>query len=381
MRDFLEVMQEGEKLESSLKHRASRIANFAEKLEGFMSLITNKSGMSAHKRSYLMKEAETTSDFPILFGTVLERQLIARYQTAKSEWRTYTKTGTQNDFRSNNIIGVFGLESELPQVAERGEYKADKLADGKVANSLKKYGRSFPLSWETLINDDLGAFSDLSSRLAASAINTEYLNSTRLYVDAAGPIATLFGNSLSHPIDGGVLDNLTTDLFDVDALGDAITAMRQQKDYNGNPVIVERFHLVVGPNLEIPALKALSQGALIAGGGSTGVVTSENVIAKLPITLHVNPFQPIVYTAGHEPWFLFGENGGNTPAIQMNFLRGHEAPEVVQRQSNKVSLGGGAMSATEGDFETDTMAWRVRHIMGGTQVDPRFAYASDATGS
>jgi hypothetical protein len=57
----------------------------------------------------------------------------------------------------------------------------------------------------------------------------------------------------------------------------------------------------------------------------------------------------------------------------MNFLAGHESPEVVMKSPNKITLGGGLNNPTEGDFESDSMQWRVRHILGGTQVDPRYA--------
>lgn len=382
--DFLDVIQESENMNNSNKLRSRQIKNFDEKLIGFIELINNKAGLRAHQREFLMKEAETTSDFPILFGTVLERQLAARYAIQTSDWRTYVKVGTQKDFRSNNIIGVFGLESELSAVAERGEYKSDNMDAGKVANSLKKYGRQFSLSWETLINDDLGAFSDTASRLANAALATEYMNATRLFVSATTPNAALFGTALTHPIDKAVINNLITAQLAIDALETVITAMQSQVDTNGNPIVVERFHLVVPPALQFTALRILSQSALIATGvgNAAAVRTSENIIAKLPITLHVNPYIPLVATDATmkaKSWYVFAEGGGEHPAIQMNFLRGHEAPEIVQKNSNKLSLGGGVISQMEGDFETDSAAWRVRHVLGGVQVDPRFAFASSGT--
>jgi hypothetical protein len=78
---------------------------------------------------------------------------------------------------------------------------------------------------------------------------------------------------------------------------------------------------------------------------------------------------------------LFFESGGVTPqGAVMNFLRGHEAPEVVQRMSNKMSMGGAAVSQMDGDFDSDSMAWRIRHVLGGTQVDSRLTYASNGQG-
>jgi hypothetical protein len=69
----------------------------------------------------------------------------------------------------------------------------------------------------------------------------------------------------------------------------------------------------------------------------------------------------------------------NGTAAQMNFLAGHEAPEVVMKAPNKSSVQGGMGSPMDGDFESDTLRWRVRHVLGGVQVDPRMAYAQAAT--
>ena len=66
-------------------------------------------------------------------------------------------------------------------------------------------------------------------------------------------------------------------------------------------------------------------------------------------------------------------------AAKMNFLKGHEQPELCMKSPDKVALSGGLMGAFEGNFEQDAIWWRVRHIMGGADTDPRGAYAQ--TGS
>ena len=187
--DFLELIEQGGKLESSLSDVRHGIAHFDEKLVKFIELVANKPGYSSAKRAYLLKEAETTADFPYLFGTVLERQLYAKYKAQTADYRDYIKVGTQNDFRPAWLIGVNGLQGVLPPVALRGEYPNDgNLVDGKVQIILGKYGREFGLAWETLINDDLGAFSDIAERYATAAMRSEYSFATSLYASATGPI-------------------------------------------------------------------------------------------------------------------------------------------------------------------------------------------------
>lgn len=389
MKDFLEVLEESDKLTAGSGQRARGIANFKEKLDRFVRLIANigpegQHGWDKpHVREYKMKEAETTSDFPILFGTVLERQLLAEYTAASPDWRTYIKAGTQNDFRASDLIGVYGLQAGLAEVPQRGEYKNDKLRDGKVSISLKKYGKQFQLSWEALINDDLGAFSDCATRLSQAALRTEYREATKLFAASTGPHASLFGNALANPIDAVVVDNLTGLAFDEagTALQFVITKLRKMVDVDGEPILIDGFDLVVPPDLEISMMKALAGESLIGfGGDGNTVTTSRNVTKDLGITGHVNQYLPIIdTTSGTTAWYVFAR--GARPAAQLNFLRGHESPEIVQRNSNKVALGGGPVPQSEGDFESDSMAWRVRHVLGGTQVDNRACFASDGTGS
>ena len=390
MKEFLELMKESEAQEfAEVGQRAVKIANFDEKLTSFVNLIGNKAGHSSHKRRFLMKEAETTSDFPVLFGTVLERQLRMKYKLVQPDWRKYIKVGTQNDFRNAWDMATYGNRAPLGVVKERGEYKADKLADGKFVIAVQKYGKRFGLSWETIINDDLGAFSDLAADLSLSAQNTEAKYATGLMLNAASaasaPNATLFSVSGTHPIDGNTFANLGSLPLTNTNLAATITLLKSQKDYDGNPILFNRFILVVPVAKEFAALQILSQNLLIAttlsSTSDTNAVkgtTSENIIAKYPITLAVNPWLDILNTThGTTGWYLFGEPVDGD-AIRINFLRGHESPEVCQKMSDKISLGGAPISPLEGDFDSDSINWRVRHVFGGVQTDPRYAYAQDS---
>jgi hypothetical protein len=60
---------------------------------------------------------------------------------------------------------------------------------------------------------------------------------------------------------------------------------------------------------------------------------------------------------------------------QVELLRGHETPEICMKASNKVSLTGAPIGSFAGDFDTDDILWRVRHCLGHSSLDPRYAYA------
>jgi hypothetical protein len=78
------------------------------------------------------------------------------------------------DFRTVKRYQVDGAEGKLLEVPELTEYPDASLDDTLTASyAVKKYGRRIDLSWETLINDDLGAFRDLPERLAKAARRSE----------------------------------------------------------------------------------------------------------------------------------------------------------------------------------------------------------------
>jgi hypothetical protein len=379
MADFLELdLSDG--LETSAAESVQRIANLEERIGKFINFMNYRPS----KRRYLIEEggAETTSDFPILFGTVLDRQLYAKYKLQNPAWRSYVRTGTQRDFRANNIIGVFGLQGALSKVPELSEYKAGALTEGRVANQVFKYGKVFPISWEAIINDDLGAFSDVAERLANAALQTEYREATKLFAAASGPSTAVFGTAITA-IDGVVVNNKGTTALSATSLFDTTVLMAQQLDVDGNPIMVDGYTLVVPPQKQRAALEAVSPAALIAVGLSSTSAkerqTSMNVTASLNIDIVVNPFLPIIdTTTGTTAWYLFAKLS-NGAAIQMNFLTGRESPEIVMKASDKVAIGGGSVSPMEGSFSQDSMLWRVRHILGGNTIDVRMAYAQAAT--
>lgn len=412
MKELLDVLKEGEQLGDNVGSRATAIAKFEEKYTAFVNLICNTHGHSTAKRAYLMKEAETTSDFPTLFGTVLERTIRAKYNLVVPDFEKYIKMGTQNDFRMAWDMALYGNRLVLPQVKERGDYQSPSaLGDGKFVIGLKKYGRTFGLSWEDVINDDLGAFNDVADDLVLSAKNTVAKFATGLFAGASGPLAFsgpsgaqgsqsgLFAVAGTHPIDGTSFTNYSTSgsnplsagqALSASGVAQVITALKSQKDYDGNPILFNRFILVVPVGKEFTGLQILSNNLLIAtaltsnsfSGGPNQQVgqTSENILAKYPLTLAVNPWLDIISGSTYGPfsWYVFGEPSDGD-AIRLNYLRGHEAPEICQKMSDKITLGGAPISPLEGDFDSDTIQWRIRHVFGGTSTDPRFAYGVQAT--
>lgn len=325
-----------------------------------------------------LQEAMTTSDFPVLFGDILDRQLLGSYLEWTPTWATIARRATVRDFRTVKRFAVDGGEGVLSEVAEQSEYDAASLADSDYTYSVKKYGRRLPFSWEAFVNDDLDGLKTAPVRLGKAARMTEERFATALYAGASGPDATFFAAGHNNV----VTSNPT---LSVAGLQTAFTVLRAQVDADGNPIFHGRVTLVVPPALQVTAQNILHavQIRVAAGSGSatTDQLDAVNWMNDL-VDLVVNPWLPIVSATanGNTSWYLFGQPTLGRPALEVGFLRGHETPEVFLKTPNAQRIGGGIIGAEDGDFETDSVEYKVRHVLGGTTLDPKAAVASNGTG-
>lgn len=330
---------------------------------------------------YHLQEALGTSDFPYLFGDILDRQMLANYQEAPQSWSRYCKRALVRDFRTVKRFALTGAEGALSNVPQLTQYPAAGLGDVLQSYAVSKFGRVIPLSWETIINDDLGAFQDLPQRLGRAARRTEEKLATQLFVGTTGPLGTMFtvGNK-----------NIITanPALSVAGLQTAMSILLTQTDADGEPIMIERMILVVPPQLQVTAdnvLNAIQIWAKTDGGGTAAqeIVVGNWVKNAGIVDRATNFYIPQIASSsnGSTSWFLFADPAAGRPAIEMGFLVGHEQPEVFMKAPNAQRVGGGTTNAQDGDFDTDAITYKVRHVVGGGVMDPKMAVASNGSGS
>ena len=130
------------------------------------NLSTTGSAADVITRS--MYGLHTTSDFSGLLSESLNKALLT-LRTAPSPIAVLFRRATVNDFRARHVLTISnGPALELvPEDAEipRGTIGSAELASYRV----QSYARIFGVSFATLVNDDLGALSDLSSLMLRGA--------------------------------------------------------------------------------------------------------------------------------------------------------------------------------------------------------------------
>lgn len=329
---------------------------------------------------YVLREAMSTSDFPYLFGDIIDRQVLANYREWPVVWRTYCKRATVSDFRSVKRFYLTGGESVLLKVPQGTEYPAASLTDNSpFTYAVEKYGRRLPFLWEALINDDLDALQESPQRLGRAARRSEDKFATQLHVDANGPHASVYSVGNANIVTGNPV-------LGIAGLQTAMTKLGAQVDADGEPIVIDVATLEVPPALEITAQNILNATQLLMNVNASAGTAEQNLVTqnwmRNRVQLAVNPYIPIVASSsnGNTSWFLHAGAGAGRPAYELGFLRGHEEPEIYIKAPNAQRVGGG-INPTDGDFDTDAIEYKIRHVFGGVAMDPKSTVGSNGSGS
>jgi len=179
-----------------------------------------------------LREAMTTSDFPLLFGDVLDRQVLANYREWPSVWSAYCKRATVADFRWVSRFMISGAEAVLDEVPQQTVYPSSHLDEALAEYRVLKYGRRLPFSWETMINDDLQALQDVPQRFGRAARRSEDKYATQLHVDVNGPHASVYTVGNKNII-------TTNALLTIVGLQTAFTVLAAQVDADSEPIMID----------------------------------------------------------------------------------------------------------------------------------------------
>lgn len=321
-------------------------------------------------------EAQTSSDFPLLTGDVLDRMMLARYRAFPSPWRQFAKVSTLRDFRTVRRIAVDGAEGRWGDVPEQTEISYTSMSETGYTYSPKKYAKGLQISFEALMNDDLDAFSEAPDRLGRGGARTVNHFATSLYMDSAGPHASLYtvgnGNIVtSNPV------------LSVAALNTAFSILGTMVDSDGEPIVVEEAILVTGPALRVTAQNIMNQISVdvVEVGGTSNQTVRVNNWIKGNLTHVIDPYIPIVNTTnGATCWALFASPSVGRPALEIGFLAGFAEPQLYQKLANTARVGGG-VDQMAGDFNTMSTEYKGVVAFGGTRLDPKCTVASQGDGN
>ncbi|KIQ02228.1 hypothetical protein RU07_12340 [Agrobacterium tumefaciens] len=198
------------------------------------------------------RASHTTSDFSTIFEGAVNRTLEGRYALAQPTFKRFARKKNFRDFRPDTTVKV-GDFPMLKKVLEGGEIKYGTFGEGKEAVRAFSYAIALTISRQMLINDDLGAISDLLTSYGATVALFEEVT---FYADAYnGKLAD--GKEVFHADHNNVAAaaGLT-----VDSVGAGRKSMGLQKSSDGKmPLLANPARIMlVGPNQLTDAEKLLA---------------------------------------------------------------------------------------------------------------------------
>jgi hypothetical protein len=143
-------------------------------------------GLTGSKRDRLnLEEALSISDFPNLFGDVIDRAVLANYLETPYTWNMIANASEISDFRpvkrfrvdggtgllTNNLLNPTGTNAgfdssgNMLPITQGAQYPEDSLTDAEYTYRLAKYGKRMPFFWEVFVDDDLNALKDTPARV------------------------------------------------------------------------------------------------------------------------------------------------------------------------------------------------------------------------
>lgn len=244
----------------------------------------------------------------------------------ESGWRTITAIRSVSDFKTITSYSMTG-DNQYKQLPPGGQIEHGTLGNETYTNRADTYARILGIDRRDIINDDLGAFTRVGSRLGrGGALKVNDVFWTEFMADAS----TFYTAARLNYDDG------TDTAFSNDGLVAADIIWQSKTDPDGKPLGASAKYLVVPPAHKIPAWRLMNsqrfdvdseEGELNPWAGKFEVVTS-TYLANSNYT---------GYSA--VAWYMLADPN-DLPVIETCFLNGNEMPtvETVELDSDRLGV-------------------------------------------
>ncbi|MBV2359138.1 Mu-like prophage major head subunit gpT family protein [Thalassococcus sp. CAU 1522] len=277
--------------------------------------LRGESTMALSPASLVTRALHTTSDFPIMLGDTVGRVLRDAYQAAPSGIRRLGRQTTARDFRAVNKT-MLGEAPLLEKLNEHGEIKAGTMAEAREAYKVETWARKIGITTQVLVNDDLGAFSDLARRMGQAAAETEAPILVTLLEAGSGNGPTMSdGKTLFHA-DHGNKAGTGAAISDA-TLSAARLALRTQKGIEDRTIRVTPCNLLVPPALETTAEKWLASIAPATAADVNSFSGSLSLVIEPRLSSTTR-------------WYVTVDPG-EIDGLEFAYLSGAEGPQVESR--------------------------------------------------
>jgi hypothetical protein len=292
-------------------------------------------------RHEIAKLALSTSDFPSILADVANKTLRQAYEAYPRTFLSFSRRRSAVDFKNINAVQL-GEAPSLMKVNEKGEFTHGSIAESKETYKLATYGRIVSITRQTIINDDLSAFTRIPAGFGVAAATLE--SDTVWGIITSNP-AMGDGVALFHANHAN-LNTGTGSALALTGLGAGMAAMAKQKGLDGITVLnVQPRYLVVPVALQLAAFQMIAPN--LAPAKSADLVP-DYIRALTPIA------EPRLDAASTTAWYLFA-SPDQIDTIEYAYLEGQDGVYIETRQGFDVD---GVEIKARLDFGAKAIDWR-----------------------
>lgn len=298
------------------------------------------------KPEIAIKAMQSTSDFPNILENIITKSLRAGYAGGSRTFTSWARQGESlPDFKLVSRTQLAGAPA-LKRVVEGAEYEEGFMGDGAEKYAVQKYGRIVAITWETIVNDDLGAMTRIPQAFGASAADLE---SDLVYAIVNGNPnmadgKPLFGSDHKNLGTATALKATLDDTASLDPIAEMRELMLLQKGIEGRYITVRPKYLLVPPKLEQTALRICSAAFVAAKG------LDINVLGALLTPV----IEPRLHDESDTAYYGISDPA-TVDTIEYAYLQGNE----------------GVFTETKNGFEIDGVQVKCRHVFGAKAIDWR----------
>jgi len=256
------------------------------------------------------------SDFTNLLANVANKAMLKGYDEAEETFQAWTNVGELPDFKVANRSDLDTFPS-LRQVRPGAEYKYATVGDSGETIQLATYGELFSINRQTIINDDLSAFTRIPMKMGRAAIRTV---GDLVYAILTSNPAMSDGTALFHADHSNLLTGAAISTASVDAMRVAM-AKQKQGDATLN---IRLANLLVPIALEGTA-KVVRDSEFEVGASAKNNTVPNSVRGTFEVISDAR-----LDAASASNWYG-AANSGMHDTIEVSYLDGNDRPVLEQQ--------------------------------------------------
>ena len=281
-----------------------------------------------------LQAAFSSASLPGVLSNIANKMLLEGYNYVEDAWRRIAKIASVNDFKEHTRYRMTG-SFKFQQVGPDGEIKHGQLDEQQFGQKADTHGIMFALTRQMIINDDLGAFTDIPRQIGMGA--AEAIAEAVWALWLRNPTQA-DGKAFFHVDHNNYSEGADTALS-IDGLTAAEVLFAQQVKPNGKPLGIMPSLLLVPPGLKVAAEMLMKSLQINETTTANKAKPATNPHAgKFDVVSSVYLSNTSFANASNKAWYLLADPN-RLSAIEVAFLNGVDRPTVEKTDADFSTLG------------------------------------------